>query len=176
MNNIDDGDGYFSFEELIRIARPEFSSENMTKLFSFLLLVTAVSGFLNPIVKQLQYQRCNSKSFTKPLSMVATQITLETLPDAEELDQILKIAMVAARKAGVLIRDNIGARVKYSKTNYKVKHIQRHAPFEPSRKLYTLNLRSKICFQFALSSLDVVITICHVAACSISFFVAMTNN
>ena len=137
----------------------------MTKLFSFLLLVTAVSGFLNPIVKQLQYQRCNSKSFTrdsKPLSMVATQITLETIPDAEELDQILKIAMVAARKAGVLIRDNIGARVKYSKTNYKVKHIQRHAPFEPSRKVYTLNLQSKILFQFALSSSNH-----HLSCCSV---------
>jgi hypothetical protein len=41
------------------------------------------------------------------------------LPSDEELQKILFVAEIAARKAGDLIRDNIGARVKYSKTNYK---------------------------------------------------------
>lgn len=36
-----------------------------------------------------------------------------------ELDEVLRVAEEAARRAGALIRDNIGARVKYSKTNYK---------------------------------------------------------
>jgi hypothetical protein len=44
-----------------------------------------------------------------------------TLPSYEELQGILNVAKVAAQNAGILIRDNIGARVKYSKTNYKVK-------------------------------------------------------
>ena len=42
------------------------------------------------------------------------------LPDMKELEHILSIAETAARRAGILIRENIGARVKYSKTNYKV--------------------------------------------------------
>ncbi len=47
--------------------------------------------------------------------------TLNEMPSLEELQKILEVADIAARKAGVLIRDNIGARVKYSKTNYKVR-------------------------------------------------------
>ena len=34
--------------------------------------------------------------------------------------KILDVAEDAARQAGILIKENIGARVKYSKTNYKV--------------------------------------------------------
>ena len=52
--------------------------------------------------------------------MVASVESISILPDAKELDEILNVAIAAAKKAGVLIRENIGARVKYSKTNYKV--------------------------------------------------------
>ena len=47
--------------------------------------------------------------------------TVNEMPSLQELQKILEVADIAARKAGVLIRDNIGARVKYSKTNYKVR-------------------------------------------------------
>lgn len=40
-------------------------------------------------------------------------------PTRAELQHILDVAETAARRAGELIRENIGARVKYSKTNYK---------------------------------------------------------
>ena len=43
----------------------------------------------------------------------------ENYPSLEELENVLEVAKAAAFKAGELIRDNIGARVKYSKTNYK---------------------------------------------------------
>jgi hypothetical protein len=48
------------------------------------------------------------------------------MPDAAQLERVLQVALEAAKKAGVLIRDNIGARVKYSKTNYKVISIHRN--------------------------------------------------
>ena len=42
------------------------------------------------------------------------------VPKLETLQHILSVAEAAAKDAGRLIKENIGARVKYSKTNYKV--------------------------------------------------------
>ena len=63
---------------------------------------------------------CNANKFTRKSHNFAVTIDPD-LPSAAELDGILLVAIEAAKKAGVLIRDNIGARVKYSKTNYKVR-------------------------------------------------------
>lgn len=59
----------------------------------------------------------------KLTSQSALRVSTEALNNIETLDdtlqRVLSVADAAARKAGVLIRNNIGARVKYSKTNYK---------------------------------------------------------
>ena len=73
--------------------------------------------------KALQLRRGSSSSALQVLatgtaSSTATETSVD-LPSLAELQEVLKIADIAARKAGILIRDNIGARVKYSKTNYK---------------------------------------------------------
>jgi fructose-1,6-bisphosphatase/inositol monophosphatase family enzyme len=53
------------------------------------------------------------------LDIKPTSILEDNRPDKATLQHILSVADDAARKAGDLIRANIGARVKYSKTNYK---------------------------------------------------------
>lgn len=57
---------------------------------------------------------------TLSVSPLQAEFVVTEMPDAAQLERILNVAKDAAKKAGVLIRDNIGARVKYSKTNYKV--------------------------------------------------------
>jgi hypothetical protein len=66
-----------------------------------------------------------SRSSSSALKAISTDSAVENaqitdMPPLEELQRILSVAERAARKAGDLIRENIGARVKYSKTNYKV--------------------------------------------------------
>jgi hypothetical protein len=77
-------------------------------------LVQTSFGLRFPSASMRQTSKLQS-SLVEPSS--ATPIEL---PDDATLEGILNVAKVAAQNAGILIRDNIGARVKYSKTNYKV--------------------------------------------------------
>ena len=89
------------------------------RVVTTLILLLSVRGFSN----SFGLNRHNRlQHFNKNLQQlqVASIETPSSLPDAVILEKILEVAIDAARKAGVLIRDNIGARVKYSKTNYKV--------------------------------------------------------
>lgn len=89
------------------------------RVVTTLILLLSVRGFSNSIGLN-RHNRL--QHFNKNLQQlqVASIETPSSLPDAVVLEKILEVAIDAARKAGVLIRDNIGARVKYSKTNYKV--------------------------------------------------------
>ena len=89
------------------------------RVVTTLVLLLSVRGFSNSIGLN-RHNRL--QHFNKNLQQlqVASIETPSSLPDAVVLEKILEVAIDAARKAGVLIRDNIGARVKYSKTNYKV--------------------------------------------------------
>lgn len=94
-------------------------SKAMMKFFIFVQLLSSVSGLLN--VMNLRSQLSLQKSQTSlRISPLTIESVVTDMPDAAQLEKILQVAMDAAKKAGVLIRDNIGARVKYSKTNYKV--------------------------------------------------------
>ena len=87
-----------------------------------LMLLSPVKSLLHTSVRQFSCFKQGSLHLHKnsqPPAMVLT-VDCVSLPDAEELEQILTVAIEAAKKAGDLIRENIGARVKYSKTNYKV--------------------------------------------------------
>ena len=88
----------------------------LTLLVLFQLAVH-VAGLSNLNPTRTHYR--NTYASHRHLHLSAVSEIFEQ-PDDAQLDQILQVAIDAANKAGVLIRDNIGARVKYSKTNYKV--------------------------------------------------------
>ena len=78
------------------------------------------TGALSYLVPRLARPRLTAlNSISTDAGVNTAQLT--EMPPLEELQRILSVAETAARKAGVLIRENIGARVKYSKTNYKVR-------------------------------------------------------
>ena len=93
----------------------------MATIFLMLLvlfqLAVHVAGFSNLNPTRTHYRNTYASHRHRHLSAVSE---ICEQPDDAQLDQILQVAMDAANKAGILIRDNIGARVKYSKTNYKV--------------------------------------------------------
>ena len=95
----------------------------MKALFASLMMFSSVGGFSHSIVRHCHRIAQRPQHFSRnigPSAMAASVESISILPDAKELDEILNVAIDAAKKAGVLIRENIGARVKYSKTNYKV--------------------------------------------------------
>ena len=91
----------------------------MKALFASLMMFSSVGGFSHSIVRH-SHRIKQRPQHVGPSAMAASVESISILPDAKELDEILNVAIDAAKKAGVLIRENIGARVKYSKTNYKV--------------------------------------------------------
>lgn len=93
-------------------------------LFQLVVYVTSFSNLIST-----RYR--NTYASHGHLHLSAVSEILEQ-PDDAQLDQILQVAIDAANKAGILIRDNIGARVKYSKTNYKV-HSPNAAIFSTSQ-------------------------------------------
>lgn len=94
-------------------------SKAMMKLFVFSQLLFSTSGLLNVINLRPRLSLRKSQT-TLSVSPLQAEFVVTEMPDAAQLERILNVAKDAAKKAGVLIRDNIGARVKYSKTNYKV--------------------------------------------------------
>lgn len=82
---------------------------------------TFVESFMTTNMDRHRFLKTSVKDLElSALTSTTTTTTITYMPDKAELDAILQVAIEAANKAGVLIRDNIGARVKYSKTNYKV--------------------------------------------------------
>lgn len=94
-------------------------SKAMMKLFVFVQLLSSASGLLNVINLRSQLSLQKSRTSLR-ISPLIIESVVTDMPDAAQLERVLQVATEAAKKAGVLIRDNIGARVKYSKTNYKV--------------------------------------------------------
>jgi hypothetical protein len=90
------------------------------RFFVIFGLIVKITGFSSNFNSRIHSLSCNANKFTRKSHNFAVTIDPD-LPSAAELDGILLVAIEAAKKAGVLIRDNIGARVKYSKTNYKVR-------------------------------------------------------
>lgn len=90
----------------------------VTLLVIFQLAVSVI-GLTNFISTRTQ-SRCRNTYTSRRYRHLSAASASFNQPDDAVLDQILLVAIEAANKAGVLIRDNIGARVKYSKTNYKV--------------------------------------------------------
>ena len=122
------------------------------RVVTTLILLLSVRGFSNSIGLN-RHNRL--QHFNKNLQQlqVASIETPSSLPDAVVLEKILEVAIDAARKAGVLIRDNIGARVKYSKTNYKV-FLHNHYPTRYRRTQITQNTIS-IYLQDVVTEIDV---------------------
>ena len=91
------------------------------KFIVILVLLLKIKGFSHNFNNRVHSLSCNANKFARKSQTFAVSIDPD-LPSAAELENILQVAIEAAKKAGVLIRENIGARVKYSKTNYKVRY------------------------------------------------------
>lgn len=90
------------------------------KVFVLLGLILEITGFSNNFKSRVHSLSCGTNKFASKSQAFVVSIDHD-MPSPAELDNILQVAIEAAKKAGVLIRENIGARVKYSKTNYKVR-------------------------------------------------------
>ena len=90
------------------------------KVFVLLGLILEITGFSNNFKSRVHSLLCGANKFARKSQTFVVSIDHD-MPSPAELDTILQVAIEAAKKAGVLIRENIGARVKYSKTNYKVR-------------------------------------------------------